>query len=67
MLFGTAITLLWLAQNTSLQPFFDQVNNPASVSFPSGQQADITPPPPQLNPFDEAVLKICSPMEMYGY
>lgn len=62
MLFGTAITLLWLAQNTNLQPFFDQVNNPVPVGFPSGQQADITPLSPQLNPFDEAVLKICGPI-----
>ncbi|MFN6468580.1 MAG: EndoU domain-containing protein [Nostoc sp. SerVER01] len=45
--------------NTKLLPFFDNVNNPVTVGFPAGQQVDITPPPPQLNSFDRAVLKIC--------
>ncbi|MDZ8240384.1 MAG: EndoU domain-containing protein [Nostoc sp. ChiQUE01a] len=45
--------------NTKLLPFFDSVNNPVTVGFPAGQQVDITPPPPQLNSFDQAVLKIC--------
>ncbi|MFN6561646.1 MAG: EndoU domain-containing protein [Nostoc sp. ChiSLP01] len=47
-------------ENTKLIPFFDNVNNPVPVGFPAGQQLDITPPPPQLNSFDRAVLKICS-------
>jgi len=44
---------------TSLQPFFDRVNNPVNVAFPPGQKLDITPPPPQLNLFDKAVLRTC--------
>lgn len=47
------------AENTSLQPFFDRVNNPVNVAFPPGQKLDITPPPPQLNLFDKAVLRTC--------
>jgi len=47
------------AENTSLQPFFDRVDNPVNVAFPSGQKLDITPPPPQLNLFDKAVLRTC--------
>ncbi|MBD2677955.1 EndoU domain-containing protein [Nostoc paludosum FACHB-159] len=49
-------------QNTKLLPFFDNVDNPVPVGFPAGQQLDITPPPPQLNSFDQAVLKICGPI-----
>ncbi|MDZ8106482.1 MAG: EndoU domain-containing protein [Nostoc sp. DedQUE12a] len=49
-------------QNTKLLPFFDNVDNPIPVGFPAGQQLDITPPPPQLNSFDQAVLKICGPI-----
>ncbi|WP_445638501.1 EndoU domain-containing protein [Nostoc sp. DSM 114161] len=49
-------------ENTKLLPFFDNVNNPVPVGFPAGQQLDITPPPPQLNSFDQAVLKICGPI-----
>ncbi|BAY76427.1 hypothetical protein NIES25_28760 [Nostoc linckia NIES-25] len=49
-------------ENTKLLPFFDNVNNPVPVGFPAGQQVDITPPPPQLNSFDRAVLKICGPI-----
>lgn len=47
------------AKNNSLQPFFDNDNNPVNVAFPRGQKLDITPPPPQLNLFDRAVLKTC--------
>jgi hypothetical protein len=47
------------AENTSLQPFFDRINNPVNVAFPPGQKLDITPPPPQLNLFDRAVLRTC--------
>lgn len=64
---GAALPLSWLrlaiqaqpAENTRLQPFFDRVNNPVNVAFPRGQKLDITPPPPQLNSFDQAVLRTC--------
>lgn len=46
-------------QNTKLIPFFDNLNNPVPVGFPPGQQLDISPPPPQLNAFDNEVLKAC--------
>lgn len=46
-------------ENTSLQPFFDRLSNPVNVAFPRGKKLDITPPPPQLNLFDQAVLKTC--------
>lgn len=48
--------------DTQLLPFFDNVDNPVPVRFPAGQQVDITPPPPQLNSFDQAVLKLCGPI-----
>lgn len=63
-----AVAMPWLrlnalqsqpAETTSLQPFFDSVNNPVNVAFPRGQKIDITPLPPQLNLFDQAVLKTC--------
>lgn len=44
---------------TTLQPFFDQVNNPISVGVPRNRAVDITPPPPQLNDFDRSVLETC--------
>jgi Bacterial EndoU nuclease len=50
------------SQTTKLLPFFDDVDNPVSVNFPRGQQLDITPKPPTLNAFDEAVLKTCGPI-----
>lgn len=40
-------------------PFFDQTNNPEQLGFPRGQKADITPPSPELNEFDRAVLNTC--------
>lgn len=49
-------------QDPKLLPFFDNEDNPVPVGFPAGQQLDISPPPPKLNPFDEAVLKICGPI-----
>jgi Bacterial EndoU nuclease len=49
-------------QDTKLLPFFDNVNNPVTVGFPAGQQVDISPPAPQLNRFDQAVLKACGPI-----
>lgn len=44
---------------STLLPFFDQVNNPVSVAFPTEQRVDITPPTPQLTAFDQAVLQSC--------
>jgi len=49
------------AQPNNLLPFFDNINNPVPVGFPRGQQLDITPPAPQLNSFDQAVLRTCGP------
>ncbi|MEM9925327.1 MAG: EndoU domain-containing protein [Cyanobacteria bacterium P01_D01_bin.50] len=46
-------------QNTELLPFFDNQDNPVPVNYPRGAQLDITPPAPQLNDFDKAVLKTC--------
>jgi hypothetical protein len=48
-----------VSDNTQLLPFFDNQNNPISVNFPSGIQKDITPPPPQVEPFDQRVLAMC--------
>ncbi len=48
--------------NTQLLPFFDNVDNPVPVGFPAGQKLDITPSPPLLNSFDQAVLQICGPI-----
>jgi len=47
---------------TQLLPFFDNVDNPVSVGFSAGQQLDITPSPPLLNSFDQAVLQTCGPI-----
>ncbi|MEM7554490.1 MAG: EndoU domain-containing protein [Cyanobacteria bacterium P01_A01_bin.84] len=51
-----------LREKLELIPFFDNVNNPVSVAFPPGEKLDISPPAPQLNSFDRAVLKICGPI-----
>jgi Bacterial EndoU nuclease len=48
-------------EDTKLIPFFDNENNPVPVGFPAGQQLDISPPAPQLNDFDKAVLNVCGP------
>ena len=48
-----------LQPDIKLIPFFDNINNPVPVGFPRGQQLDISPPPPQLNAFDNQVLKVC--------
>jgi Bacterial EndoU nuclease len=45
--------------NVTLLPFFDNINNPIPVNFPVGGQKDITPPPPQLENFDQKVLAMC--------
>ncbi|MDJ0734139.1 MAG: EndoU domain-containing protein [Nostocaceae cyanobacterium] len=48
--------------NSQFIPFFDNQDNPVPVGFPAGQKLDISPPAPELNKFDKAVLKICGPM-----
>jgi hypothetical protein len=47
--------------NVTLLPFFDNTDNPVSVDFPVGGQKDISPPPPQLEQFDQRVLAMCGP------
>jgi hypothetical protein len=47
--------------NIDLLPFFDNQNNAIPVDFPVGGQKDITPPPPQLERFDQRVLAMCGP------
>jgi hypothetical protein len=42
-----------------LPPFFDRVDNPEYPEFPKGIAVDLTPPPPQLSPFDRDVLQVC--------
>ena len=49
-------------KDTELLPFFDNQDNPVRVNYPSGAKLDITPPAPQLNSFDKAVLKTCGPI-----
>ncbi|MBF2015430.1 MAG: EndoU domain-containing protein [Rivularia sp. T60_A2020_040] len=46
-------------QDRGLLPFFDNQDNPVPVNYPPGAKLDITPPAPQLNSFDKAVLKTC--------
>jgi Bacterial EndoU nuclease len=42
-----------------LPPFFDDIDNPEFHHFPRGTAVDITPPPPDLSPFDLDVLQVC--------
>jgi hypothetical protein len=42
-----------------LQPFFDRESQSEQLRVPSGRSVDATPPLPQLNKFDQAVLTIC--------
>ncbi|WP_373545452.1 EndoU domain-containing protein [Chamaesiphon sp.] len=42
-----------------LPMFFDVVDNPDIHNFPQGIEVDITPPPPDLSPFDRDVLQVC--------
>lgn len=49
------------AQSAQLPPFFDTIQNPVQVRTPRNQSVDVTPPPPQLNAFDQAVLAACGP------
>ena len=51
-----------IASDTELLPFFDDIDNPEIHKVPPNQPADITPLPPVLNDFDEAVLEICGPI-----
>lgn len=45
------------ATNTACLPFFDTTDNPVTVKI--GGTIDMTPPPPTLNAFDEAVNATC--------
>jgi Bacterial EndoU nuclease len=42
-----------------LPPFFDRTDNPELHHFPQGVPVDMTPPPPDLSPFDRDVLQVC--------
>jgi hypothetical protein len=42
-----------------LPPFFDRIDNPERPDFPQGVAVDLTPPPPQLSPFDRGILQVC--------
>jgi hypothetical protein len=42
-----------------LPPFFDDIENPELHHFPRGITVDITPPPPDLSPFDRDLLQVC--------
>lgn len=46
-----------LAPQLGCLPFFDTVDNPEPLGF--GGRVDITPPPPALNAFDQAVNAAC--------
>jgi hypothetical protein len=50
------------AQSRPLLPFFDDIDNPVRVKFPSDKAVDVTPPAPELTPFDRAVLRACGPV-----
>jgi Bacterial EndoU nuclease len=43
----------------NLPPFFDRVDNPERLQFHRGAAVDLTPPPPDLLPFDRDVLQVC--------
>lgn len=45
--------------NSKLLPFFDNQNNGVRLKFPPNTSVDVTPPPPVLNDFDQAVLQTC--------
>ena len=42
------------------KPFFDILDNP--VPTRDNETVDMTPPPPTLSPFDQAVLRACGPL-----
>lgn len=62
LLFSYPIIQVQAQPQQRLLPFFDNQNNPVPVGFPKGQPVDITPAPPQLNAFDQAVLQTCGPI-----
>jgi hypothetical protein len=59
LLLNTVLAQANAQSNSKLLPFFDTVNNPEFHRIPPRQKVDITPPPPQLNNFDKAVLATC--------
>jgi Bacterial EndoU nuclease len=42
-----------------LPQFFDNIDNPEFHHFPHGRRVDITPPQPDLSPFDSDILEVC--------
>jgi Bacterial EndoU nuclease len=42
-----------------LLPFFDRIDNPELHHFPREVEVDITPPLPDLSPFDRDLLQVC--------
>jgi hypothetical protein len=58
-LLGSTIPTYSQKPGERLIPFFDNQNNPVPVGYPQGQELDISPPAPQLNEFDQAVLQAC--------
>ena len=46
----------------ALLAFFDEIDNKEIHRFPAEELADITPPPPLLSEFDQAVLNACGPI-----
>jgi Bacterial EndoU nuclease len=58
-LLGFSLPVYSQKQDEKLTPFFDNQNNPVTVGYPQGQKLDVSPPAPQLNEFDQAVLQAC--------
>jgi Bacterial EndoU nuclease len=46
-------------RNRNLPPFFDNIDNPEFHHFPQDIAVDITPPQPNLSPFDSDLLSVC--------
>lgn len=57
LFFVTTLSNPNLAIAEEFLPFFDNINNPVTVKV--GGVQDLTPPPPLLNDFDQAVNQLC--------
>ncbi|MDP5016547.1 MAG: EndoU domain-containing protein [Dolichospermum sp.] len=57
LFFVTTLSSPTLVSAEELLPFFDNIDNPVNVKF--GGRQDLTPPPPVLNKFDQAVNQLC--------
>jgi hypothetical protein len=57
-----AIVPVAAQQSGQWLPFFDNVDNPVQVGFPTNQRVDISPSAPELTVFDRAVLRTCGPI-----